>query len=509
MANRYVDPVNGVDSGAGGVGAPWKTLAYTIAQATTGDTVNLLAGDHTLAANQESTKTLHWVGETGTRIVGTAGSVYMLKTYNAGIAHSFTDVEFYIDVDTRYIIYVESTVAAPVYTRCKFTATANAAFTNNTTGIIKFLRRSSGAVFTDCEFDFENASGGKSLIWTEDATGGAAAGTEAFTITGCTFTANCHGSTMVNIQDQPGVLIENNTFNDTTPAGTSGGCVSMDVLSGGTPVACDNGIIRNNTFNVPTRVAGTVIRVGADSATTPTCDAKLQNWLIENNRINGPWKHDPELTAVGGSLHGILVSWAGKANVRNNIVDGSCYGIIIKGGATDWNYQGGVYHNLLINCPHSGVYSKGCAKVHIFNNTFYHDEDVATVSGIGQIYFGVNDANANSALSVSDNIIYGTTSKPAISMDAAGTAAHSYARNCYYCPDGTPNFAVGATTYANIMLWQAGVSSDQQSFVSDPQFADTTHKCFKILANSPCAKGVVKGSEDIMPANLSGIIFAR
>ena len=47
-STRYIDPINGVDSGAGGIGAPWKTISYVNSTALDSDTLLFLSNSTNL-----------------------------------------------------------------------------------------------------------------------------------------------------------------------------------------------------------------------------------------------------------------------------------------------------------------------------------------------------------------------------------------------------------------------------------------------------------------------------
>lgn len=159
MATYYINADTGVNSGAGGSGAPWLTLAYAIAHSSAGDTI----------VCQKSTAAFAWVQQTiADRIITTTalgdaifdGAGAGFYWFCSGIL-TLNNLWFRNALGANYVpFFIPSDTLTMTFTGCRF---SNLTTSNLSYGAL--IGEAGGATlgtftFTNCEiYDFKRNSG--------------------------------------------------------------------------------------------------------------------------------------------------------------------------------------------------------------------------------------------------------------------------------------------------------------------------------------------------------------
>jgi len=184
-----------------------------------------------------------------------------------------------------------------------------------------------------------------------------------------TDTSNTNYGTIFVIVDVPNPIITNNNITINSTNSYDAIVVSpYDVANWtGTGIAT----ITGNTIDSKSRT-GHNIFLGEDGSSGPSYDGKWSGSTVANNTIYGPAYHGD----IGDyNKHDILIGHSPKSFIYNNKIIGGSLAFVIKdetglNGSLDWNHEGGVYNNVVINPASGAILMKGPKNLDIYNNTF-------------------------------------------------------------------------------------------------------------------------------------------
>ena len=302
-------------------------------------------------------------------------------------------------------------------------------------------------------------------------------GTHAVTISGntMTFAAGQNSTYIIRILDQAAPIIENNII-DTTAA-----TVRLEHIRVSSTGTATKPVIRGNTCYTDSRTSGACIIVGDDTYNVAHYEL-CNDGIIENNAIYGPVYYG---NAANG-LHGIEYAYSLRGIVQGNYINGCSFGVVIKGGdnvsaGQDYNYQGGAFGNVIVNCDESQpIRIKGIANCIVGNNLITSNTATTPTACVNVT---VGDASEPATgCRIKNNIFDLDTSKPLVVVDVASATSLDSDNNCFYNSgaDGF-SYSVGVTTYTSLALLQAG-GQDASSFTTDPEL----NSDFTLPSTSQC-----------------------
>lgn len=511
MAVRYVSntAVNGipvgVNSGAGGIGAPWLTVDYAIANATSGDTIMLNDGSYaanttyaistksltflpvvdymatlTASLGASAAQVLHFSFSGGTLTLGKIildGNATGTFPTNNGLTITDTAAKVTVNLNgTRIQNYVQNAVQA-TGTATKVDFTANGVEIIGSTA----AAGSRGGYFFNgvIEGTLQWIDGAITISKKSTATYGAiyllarASGvvasvsnvTVALTLlTGLTGTSMHYGFRIWNIanviiQDCEITLDGNGTTRNGAPIWVSANTASPAVDSGGA-------IIRRNTISA--FIAGGYGIVNGQDGSFATADGLADNCVIEDNVIIGN-------AASESSVHAILAGFCDAPTIRRNKMSRFGIGVICK----DTN-GGKVEANIATMITGQAFRSKGATNVEFNNNT-----SVFPSSTYQNGYSLYNDIDAVTGVSAT-----GTVFRNNLCVNFVSTAGYFYndstsdatfENNNYVtlgASDPTNGWSYRGSTYATLALWAA--AREATAMAVNPRFANAANEDFYV-----------------------------
>lgn len=490
---RFLAP-GGTDSGAGGAGAPWGTLTYALANATSGDTITVTDGTYTgetyidLRADSADGKTLTIAAAAGaTPIFATTDTTNcIIRRGDTGVggdsnettpawlatsSFSFTGITFKPSVTlsggagANGVVNIRATGSAAVtlsFTSCTFdTASHDSRLwregATHTAGVY---------IFQDCTFNASACTSSSAALDFQNSY-------TSIYIDGCTFTAGQgHGLSIGKTGASPITLV---TFTDSTinAASLAAGKVAVyTLLSNSSRIAtfnfsrntinsnrggfaCHGGvrqlICEDNTANITTANGGIGFQIGADSADGTA--VTITNARALRNTTN---------YSSSAASHGVFVGrYVTRGELAYNTAVGADYGLVVK-GCTYVN----VHHNAAWNVTRGGIYVRGATDCFITNNSVYRYN-----SGITGECFGINIESIDDTgvytdparLTFTENLIYIADGSPTnreagVNEDTSehvGTTSIAtcvFHRNIIRVPSGMNFAAFNGSTYATIAL---------------------------------------------------------
>jgi hypothetical protein len=216
----------------------------------------------------------------------------------------------------------------------------------------------------------------------------------------------------------------------------------------------------------------------------------IKNVMMESNRIYGPGYFG----GIPTSLLSVLFGYNNNAMIRNNLINGGYYGFVIKGGsiasALDWNLQGGLYGNILVDNLNSGIYLKGVKCVPVINNTLYMSPGKS--ASVGLIQIGPNGSFGSITDSTGDilknNLLYAQGTGNLIMLNSPGSGAGLVSDyNCFWSANsgGKLYFDDGTRTFSTLSGWQS-TGRDVNSIAADPLLIAPASGDFQLMDTSPC-----------------------
>lgn len=261
-------------------------------------------------------------------------------------------------------------------------------------------------------------------------------------------TIRAQGSTqdydIIFVRNQPSPNVMGNTIETINTTNSS---VHIKIDSTGTNTGTVE--VRNNVLRT-TAQSEQVILVGTDLPSSG--DNQLDGAIIDGNSIYGP-RYYAQPT---GGLHAIEYGYNKEGFIRHNYVNGSGYGIVVKGASENYATAGGVMHNLLINNSVSFIRVKGVINLPIYNNTFYLPSTSSVTNGIVHVTEGENVGDDSTGTLIKNNIFYGRDGYSHISVSNDGSSIGISNYNLFWndAGSGMDYNAVG-TTYSSFAAWQA------------------------------------------------------
>jgi len=197
----------------------------------------------------------------------------------------------------------------------------------------------------------------------------------------------------------------------------------------------------------------------------------LDGMIITGNKFT--WNG----TGTSSITHAVFTGYNINSMVKYNYLERTPQGILFKSG-TDNGFNmtcssGGAAYNILKNARLS-IRIKGMNGVHVYNNTFYNDEDNEWSLSIIEI--DANNDRLGPAPSLGtrifNNIFYTKYQIPNIKIESWCLNDFESDYNVFYCETGTPVFSVSGVlkTFTD---WQA-LGYDTHSVVVNPDFVNTT-----------------------------------
>lgn len=319
----------------------------------------------------------------------------------------------------------------------------------------------------------------------------------AVNITGnrITLTSSAFADNVIEITDQASPVVANNVIDTLAAAGCT-----AHIAVGSTGTASGTALISGNVCKSISGNATYVIRVGTEDEGTG--DNDLDGAIVENNCIlaAGYWGVAP------GSCHAVMVGFNAKAEIRNNLIYGAGYGVVIKGTEAVAAYAGvgGVIGNTFVNNTIDDVHLKGCDSVRVEGNTCYVAPSIAGVYGRIRLVNNNTEAyytadpsvgystNAiirrNIVCSFANTVFLLVDSRSYTNADAETTDANSILSindNVYWhdSADAAEDVFKLAQTGYTFAEWQAA-GKDSRSVFADPQFIAPTAGDFRVKDTS-------------------------
>lgn len=531
MATRYVDTA-GTDSGAGGVGAPWKTLTYALANATSGDTISVNAGTYTeatastpdmitLAQATADGKTLTIQTTSGSADVtfstaSTTNCMIRSGVWASTSSFTFTNIKFIPSVSlgaagSHGVINTTATGSAAVsliFSGCTFDSASHDS---------RLWRE--GSSHTNCIYSFTNCTWNASACTVAGVAPVSFANSyDSVTMTGNTVTGNTQNVVTVGKSGAAPITtatFTNNTFTSSTLAGgaitrelvfetnvANSSKIAKFVFTGNTintnRVGLDvrggvtSAYIANNTVNCSGANAGIGLRIGADSA-----DATSTN--IDYAYVSGN-----TTVFTTGRSHGIMVGrYILAGEFCYNTASGADYGIVAKGCAKVY-----IHHNVVTACYSGGIYVRGAQDCTFSHNSIYRPAGGSSSELFAILTDSIDDGGVYTDPARNkffDNLFYlDHASNPsgygavmitdARHVGTTSIATNSYHRNIYRLPTSFPFLTtIIDPTTTNYTLaeartqWATYGTVDKLSFnddsTADPLFVSSTN--LNVLPGSP------------------------
>lgn len=276
--------------------------------------------------------------------------------------------------------------------------------------------------------------------------------------------------------------------------------------------------VSGNTIRTKNK-SGYGIAIGNEGTDVNKTAGMLDGSIVENNILYGPAYYDPAITGL--TIHGIYMGH-NKGFVRNNYINGSDYGFVIKGKEYDWtNASGyGIYSNIVIDCMRDGILIKGAQNVPLFNNTFYlaNNPDFSLTNWQGMISVAKNDDGGTygaDGATIYNNILVARSTLDLVKVDSDSVVGFNADNNVYWVNSGaTPQFQwsgsvkSGATALAD---WKTASGEGVSSVFEDPVFFDQDNDDFHLMATSPAVHagtGTVAGIDVTALDDYEGTQFA-
>lgn len=336
------------------------------------------------------------------------------------------------------------------------------------------------ATVTDCTFNMTTKSNNY-LVYANQ-------GTKTITVSDNTFTTSETAGQvkeLIYILDQSNARITGNTFY--VKANSTNAPTLVRVSTSGANLAYYAYIAGNRFYHEDTNSIS--IAVGNNAS-----DAMQAHYaIIEGNYIEGISQSSTAMV----DHHAILVGNSIGAQVRNNIVKGVGYGVVIKGtnATSDWAFHDGIHHNLFVDCAKAGVLFKGVINCPVEHNTFVNMPRAAYAPAgeNGQIWLTFNGAGVNALTNrFRYNIFYNHAADiPFVRFSNTDQTLESANYNCYW---GNGTWEIDTDTYSTLATWQAlDADYDPSSINANPRFVDVNSGDYRLRWNSPCINPYTTG----------------
>jgi hypothetical protein len=275
---------------------------------------------------------------------------------------------------------------------------------------------------------------------------------------------------VIQLRDQDTTTISDNVFNVESEA------ASTEIYLYSTGSTTGQQTVENNTLKSKT-LTGYHVFIGSEVAGAG--DDDLTGTIISGNDVYGAIYYDAAKTP---SAHGIIIGYNIDGVIKENYVNGTGIGIIVKSSG-DAYASGGISNNIIINNYTENIYVKGTQDVPIYNNTIIQTVDVST-TGIRIAKNGVLGDSDDCI--VKNNVIYSTITAGNFYAILLGVeefaAGYVIDYNDCFSTQGTGfRSASNGSTYTSLTTWQAQVTA-ANSINSDPSFNDN----YSIKSNSKC-----------------------
>lgn len=265
--------------------------------------------------------------------------------------------------------------------------------------------------------------------------------------------------------------------------GSSNNVAHIYIVSTGTNVGVAK-VYRNQSYS--TSINGQVILVGYD--VTSAGNNKLDGSEIVGNKVYGPLYYDRTIAAAG--THAIEFGWNKDGKIEKNYVNGSPYGIVVKGGGDDYLGQNGVRYNTLIDvggtvedATNSNIRIKGVSNVPVYQNTIYLSSGYYAKFGAIHITENfddtVNHYPATGTL-IKNNIFMVPANVKTINLvnDGSSIVASDVDYNIHYTQTGLGfSTNIGATAYSawsGAGSWQTA-GYDAHGYFTNPLFLSSSN----------------------------------
>jgi len=200
MSTFYINADVGVDSGAGGSGAPWLTLAYAITHSTTGDTIycqNSVATYAFITQDLGTSRTL--IGQSTAGVVFDGAAAQVQWSFSTSLTISYiTFQNVFCSTGSSQIFYTPTTGTSLAFTSCVFRTITlyNDNVYSPYGGIISGSGSTTGNItLTNCLID-------KPLSNTTDSSNNVyifgGDGTPTITLINCTIYSNATGTSKID-----------------------------------------------------------------------------------------------------------------------------------------------------------------------------------------------------------------------------------------------------------------------------------------------------------------------
>lgn len=444
MTARYVNPNSGTDSGGGAIGAPWRTLTYAVANAASGDTIELVANGASVEANwtfssssangkslsiystpgQKFTYTLsdttRGILMTGSAWNGTSsftisdmiltcattvsnGIVETIGTGTGTTAFTFNNVTVQGSANDARCWYDNHAVSTLNFSYTWNNCTFNAQSLGGGVAVVNAQKPFDKIIFNACTLNFGTA--GMNFGQSSGAGGN---GVNEITLSSNTI--NCTGLNVggsafyynfTNTNKCKNMRLVNNIVNTNRMAFDVQGAIKNLFISGNTITGSNQNIL---------------MLVGSDSNTG---NLSIGYATVLNNM----------LTLTGTVSHGHFMGRnVSKGEYAYNTANGSDYGMVIKGNTKIF-----AHHNKSYNIKNGCLYVRGSQDSNISDNSFYR----IGAGGHGSECFGIM------VDSINDSGVY------------TDPARNEFKRNLIYIADGAPTgsyFAVSEndTSHAGV-----------------------------------------------------------
>jgi hypothetical protein len=426
QSNYYV-ATTGVDTNAGTLASPWKTIQYGCNQLSAGDTLNILAGTYAEKIDLD--------------VSGTAGAYITIQNYQNDEVIlntiNFNDDNAIIWTDNAYLIIKGLHLTNNIYNFASGLALQGAAhhikILNNKISNIKFDADPNATITS-------NTNAVPLGIYADSAT-----------------------NTIHNI-----TVRGNEVFNNQTG-------YSENISAGGnfTDFIIEDNIVHDNT-NIG-------IDIGGNYGTCPTAALDHgRNGIIRNNLVyncNAPYS-----TAAG-----IYIDGGWDIVVENNICHHNGYGGEIgceeNGTTKNIIFRNNIFYKNYYSGMHVGGYDVNTTgnvlNSSVYNNTFYQNDT-------GNNYNGELLLTQSQACTFNNNIFY--VSAQNVYIQASRTQTNLLVNyNLVYADAGIANVEVevNGTNYTGLSSYYAASGQGANSSFANPLFIDASTFDFHLLTTSP------------------------
>lgn len=474
VPNRFVSNsasngyASGANSGSGNTkAAPWLTLDYAIANATTGDVIEVNDGTYQAATFYNVTsKSLTLQCRTPNAVVLQAANsqTRIINVNPGGAASLLTLINVLLDGranTTRGVTVGSGTAAASgiLIRNCKITGvtqgyvdavpdTANITINGLTcdgtiSGRPLYLQAKDGSIAVNNVTLSNVTTTGATLsavdIWR--LTGGVS--TLAVSVRGVTGTVtgpaaqSTNGIVVLNADD---AVIESNSL--TIKGGNLGAL--YQVWSNSATLTANRAIVRGNAGS-NLHDGGYGVLIGSDG--TGAGNNNHNDPLVENNNITCN-------AASAQPIHGYMLGFGSGGTVHNNTSTGAGHGLIAK----DWT--GGTFSgNTVTGFTYDGVYAKGATNTVFSGNTLN-----VTAALVSAAIYAASDsvslANSTGIQFTGNVVNYSAANQVIVNVAASNVA--TFSGNTYNVSAALPSTAWNyqGTGYATLAAWKAAKEPD-------------------------------------------------